>query len=85
MIGFGELLLILFLALLFLGPEKLVEMARSLGKLYGEYKKAKRLIELEMLKSSKLSEEGLKKDIEKKYEELRIDLEASLNRPRSGQ
>lgn len=40
MIGTGETVVILLLALLFFGPEKLPELARSLGKAYGEFKRA---------------------------------------------
>ncbi|MCS7121970.1 MAG: twin-arginine translocase TatA/TatE family subunit [Archaeoglobaceae archaeon] len=85
MIGWEEILVIIILALILLGPEKLTELARNLGKLYGEYKKAKTMFELEMLKASKIGDEDFKREVEKKYEELKIDLEASLNRPRSNQ
>ncbi len=39
-LGFGEIILILFIALLFIGPKKLPELARSLGKGLKEFKKA---------------------------------------------
>ncbi len=39
-IGVPELMLILALALIFIGPKKLPDLARSLGKAMGEFKKA---------------------------------------------
>lgn len=39
-IGFPELLLILIVALIVLGPDKLPDLAKSLGKAYAEFKKA---------------------------------------------
>jgi sec-independent protein translocase protein TatA len=40
LIGLPEMLLILVVALFFFGPDKLPEIARSLGKATGEFKKA---------------------------------------------
>ena len=40
LIGLPELLLILVVALFFFGPDKIPEIARSLGKATGEFKKA---------------------------------------------
>jgi sec-independent protein translocase protein TatA len=40
LIGFPELILILVVALLLFGPDKIPEIARSLGKAAGEFKKA---------------------------------------------
>ena len=39
-IGFGEIIVILILALLVVGPKKLPEMAKKLGHAMGEFKKA---------------------------------------------
>lgn len=39
-LGFGEIIIILFVALLFIGPKKLPELAKSLGKGLKEFKKA---------------------------------------------
>ncbi len=49
MIGWGEFTLIVILAILLLGPDKLPEVAREIGRLYAEYKKAKRRLELEIM------------------------------------
>ncbi len=40
-LGSGELLLILFIALVFIGPKKLPELARGLGRGIREFQKAK--------------------------------------------
>lgn len=40
-LGMGECLIILFLAFLFIGPKKLPELAKSLGKGIRDFQKAK--------------------------------------------
>ncbi len=67
MFGWGELGLILLLALILLGPDNMVDVARKLGKLYGEYKKARRRLELEIMYGLNPPDE----DILKKVEEIR--------------
>lgn len=47
-IGTSEVLLILVVALLLFGADKLPEVARALGKSMGEFKKAQREAELEL-------------------------------------
>ncbi len=51
MIGTPELILILIAALFLFGPDKLPEMARSLGKAAGEFKKAQIEAEHELKKN----------------------------------
>lgn len=48
MIGTPELIAILVAALFLFGPQKLPELARSLGSAMGEFKKAQRASELEL-------------------------------------
>jgi sec-independent protein translocase protein TatA len=48
MIGSTELLAIAIAALFLFGPQKLPELARSLGSAVGEFKKAQRAAELEL-------------------------------------
>lgn len=48
MIGTQELIVILIAALFLFGPQKLPELARSLGSAVGEFKKAQRASELEL-------------------------------------
>ncbi len=47
-IGTPEILLILVIIIIFFGASKIPELARSLGKATGEFKKAKQESELEM-------------------------------------
>ena len=49
MIGWGELTLIIILAIVVLGPENLSDIAKKLGKLYTEYNRARKMLELEMM------------------------------------
>lgn len=48
MIGSSELILIMVAALFLFGPQKLPELARSLGSALGEFKRAQRAAELEL-------------------------------------
>jgi Sec-independent protein translocase protein TatA len=59
MFGWGELGLIAILAIILLGPERLPEIFRTLGKLYAEYKKAQKRFELEVLYGYKLPDKDL--------------------------
>ncbi|AKG90709.1 Sec-independent protein secretion pathway component [Geoglobus ahangari] len=67
MFGWGEFGLVLLLALILLGPDNMVDMARKLGRLYGEYKVAKRRLELEIMYGINPPDE----DILKRVEEIR--------------
>lgn len=72
-IGFSELLLILLIAFLVLGPEKVIHLSRSLGRMAGELKKKtgeleeQVLSELEKMKEpeipAKTSEKKEEKDV----------------------
>ncbi len=64
-IGWSEATVILMLALLLFGPDKLTEFAKMLGKLYGEYKAAKRRIELELLYGKEVLNKNSLKDLAK--------------------
>ena len=48
MIGYTELIVILIAALFLFGPQKLPELARSLGSAIGEFKKAQRASEMQL-------------------------------------
>ena len=64
-IGFSEALIIFFVALVVLGPERLPEVGRFLGKLSLEFKKA-----IDELKKE-LEIEELEKEVEEAKEEVR--------------
>lgn len=49
-IGFGELLLIVFVIIVFFGPKKIPEIARGLGKGIAEFRKAMRDVQTELTK-----------------------------------
>ena len=74
MVGLGEFALILVLALILIGPDKLPEVARTLGKLYAEYKHAMRRLELEILYGVEPPSDDL---LEKIYEK-KINLNKSV-------
>ncbi len=66
MFGAGEIVLIVILAVVLLGPDKLPEFARSLGKIYAEYQKARREIELELFRIEESQiDNSIKNDIKK--------------------
>jgi Sec-independent protein translocase protein TatA len=69
MFGWGELGIVIILAIVLLGPERLPEVFRTLGKVYYEYKKAKKRFELEVLYGYKLPD----KDVLDKLSQKRID------------
>lgn len=80
MFGWSELVLIIVLAIILLGPDKLADLARTAGRIYGEYQKAKRRLELEILYGQEIpTEEKLKEIQRKKIEEITSDLRESLN------
>ena len=72
-IGMTELLIILGLALILIGPKKLPELARSLGKTLGELRRAtddlKETIveEIEPIREEIPDKEELKKALEKNF------------------
>lgn len=73
MFGWGEVGIIAVLAIILLGPDKLPEVFRTLGKIYGEYKKAKRRFELELIYGYEIpSRELIDELARKRMEELGI-------------
>ncbi|ADC64256.1 twin-arginine translocation protein, TatA/E family subunit [Ferroglobus placidus DSM 10642] len=70
-IGPNELLVILIIAFILFGAHKLPELARSLGRATGEFKKAQREAEIELRKF----EEELKAGKYKSQDEKRKKLE----------
>ena len=72
-IGMSELLIILGLALILIGPRKLPELARSLGKTMGELRRATDDLketmaeEIEPIKEEIPDKEELKEALEKRF------------------
>ena len=58
MIGTTEMILIVLVIILLFGANKLPELARSLGKATGEFKKAKQETELEVREAEKSLKEN---------------------------
>ncbi|AGK61643.1 Sec-independent protein translocase TatA [Archaeoglobus sulfaticallidus PM70-1] len=75
-IGPNELLAILLIAFLLFGASKLPELARSLGKSMGEFKKAQKEAEIELRRFEKDLEEGkyTPQDKRAKLEKIAKDL-----------
>ncbi len=94
MFGWGELGLIVVLAVILLGPDKLPEVARQLGKIYAEYQKAKRRLELEILYSveppnkeflDKIYEKNLSEAIKKEVEVAMVEDAKQVTREMTGE
>ncbi len=86
MIGYPELVLILIVALLLFGPNKLPEMARSLGKAAGEFKKAQMETEHEIKGLDKtLNDTDTKNDKDIKIHNLAIELGITVENKTSEQ
>ncbi|MCX8172191.1 MAG: twin-arginine translocase TatA/TatE family subunit [Archaeoglobaceae archaeon] len=73
MLGVEEIIFIAIIALILLSPEKLTEFLREIGKIYAEYKKAKRLLELEVIYG--VSSKEIEEEMKMKYKELGIETE----------
>jgi sec-independent protein translocase protein TatB len=71
-IGFSEALIIFFVALVVLGPERLPEVGRFLGKLSLEFKKA-----IDELKKE-LEIEELEKEVEETKEEVKKVVDSEI-------
>ena len=56
-IGFPELMLIMLVIVIFFGPKKIPEFAKSLGKGIAEFKRAMRDVQTELTKTENLPPE----------------------------
>jgi TatA/E family protein of Tat protein translocase len=77
-IGMPEMILILAIALIVIGPKKLPDLAKSLGRAMNEFKRATREI-----KESIDVDDDLK-DVKKSFDDLQTDLKTSINPLQSG-
>ncbi len=78
-IGPNELLLILLIAVLLFGANKLPELARSIGKASGEFKKAQREAEMELREFEENLREGKYDNKEEEKRKKLEDMAKSLN------
>ena len=72
-IGMPEMILILAIALIVIGPKKLPDLAKSLGRAMNEFKKATREIKESIDVGDDL------KDVKKSFDDLNTDIRTSVN------
>jgi TatA/E family protein of Tat protein translocase len=72
-IGMPEMILILAIALIVIGPKKLPDLAKSLGRAMNEFKKATREIK------DSIDVDGDLKDVKQSFDDLNTDLRDSIN------
>lgn len=65
-LGFGELVLILIIALIFIGPKKLPEVAKGLGKGIREFQNAAKGLNDQFQENVKQVSQEIDQEIEKK-------------------
>jgi sec-independent protein translocase protein TatB len=78
MSGFGDYIFIFVLALILFGPKKLPELARQLGKLMGEFRRASNEFKMQMEEELRISERA---DQEKKIAALEAAAPAPVIAP----
>lgn len=74
--GMPEIILILAIALIVIGPSKLPDMARALGRAMGEFKKATRELRESIDAEAELKEMG---DVKKAFTDLNADLKSAVD------
>ena len=72
-IGMPEMLLILAIALIVIGPKKLPDLAKSLGRAFSEFKKAT----TELKESIEIDTEL--KDVKSTFEDMRSELKEAID------
>jgi TatA/E family protein of Tat protein translocase len=72
-IGMPEMILILAIALIVIGPKKLPDLAKSLGRAMNEFKKATREIK------ESIDVDGDLKDVKKSFDDLNTDLKSTIS------
>ncbi len=72
-IGMPEMILILAIALIVIGPKKLPDLAKSLGRAMNEFKRATREIKESIDVNDDL------KDVKKSFDDLQSDLKTAVN------
>lgn len=85
-IGIPELFVILVIALIFIGPSKLPDVARSLGRGMREFRRATNEIresfdvESQMILSDNPSQENVREELESSVEEVSTSSEAPVEK-----
>ena len=72
-IGMPEMILILAIALIVIGPKKLPDLAKSLGRAMNEFKKATREIK------QSIDVDGDLKDVKQSFDDLNTDLRDAID------
>lgn len=79
MFGWGELGIIIVLAIVLLGPDKLPEAARKMGKIYAEYNNAKKRFEMEVFYGQDVPQKDfLEKMSQNKFDMLKKDISSNI-------
>ncbi len=81
-LGGGELLLIFVIALLFLGPKKIPELAKGLGQAVREFQKARDDMMSEINKPAPNATSDAKKDIEVTAHTVEVEGEKKPESPK---
>lgn len=85
MFGWGELGIIIVLAIVLIGPDKLPEAARKMGKIYAEYNNARKRFEMEFfqgtgqdIRKDVPQKDFLEKMSQKKFDTLKKDMTSGI-------
>ncbi|MFO7967996.1 MAG: twin-arginine translocase TatA/TatE family subunit [Archaeoglobaceae archaeon] len=79
MFGWGEIGIIIVLAIVLLGPDKLPEAARKMGKIYAEYNNAKKRFEMEVFYGQDVPQKDfLEKMSQNKFKSLKKDITSNI-------
>jgi len=79
MLGTEEMLFVLVVALLIFGPDRMPELARSLGKFMAEFKKAERSVELDEFDTFRKQEKSREnKTLHDKIRNMAVEMEINV-------
>jgi Tat protein translocase TatB subunit len=81
-ISFFEIIIVLIVALLVFGPERLPEVARSLGKLTGQLRRSTDLVRREFHNAIYTPAQEISKELEDASRSLRTMSSALMNEPK---
>lgn len=79
MFGWGEIGILVVLAIVLLGPDKLPEAARKMGKIYAEYNNARKRFEMEVFYGQDIPQKDfLEKMSQNKFDSLKKDISSNI-------